>query len=417
MNHTGTDTGAQAPPEHRRSVHIVGAGPAGLMAADVISRAGVQAVVHDRAPSPGRKFLLAGRGGLNLTHSEDIDRFLARYGAAASWLAPAIAAFTPAELRDFCRNLGVETWIGTSGRVFPACWKTSPLLRAWLGRLGAAGVEFHMRRRFLGWSADGALRFETPDGEIAVAADAVILALGGASWPKLGGDGGWVGALEQARVRVAPLRAANCGFVADWPEQFGERFAGAPLKNIETGFAGQRQRGECVITRNGLEGGVIYALSAPLRATIDAAGEAILHIDLKPDTAQWELARRLAAQPARSSFANRLRKAARLSPAAIALARQCGPFSGPDEIAAVLKALPVRLIAPQPLDRAISSAGGIVRDALDEHFMLRALPGVFAAGEMLDWEAPTGGYLLQACFATGAAAARGALRHLGEPCP
>jgi len=400
-------------------VAVIGAGPAGLMAAEVLAQGGARVTVYDRMPSVGRKFLLAGRGGLNLTHSEDIGPFLLRYGAATPHLRAAIEAFPPAAVRAWCEGLGQDTFVGSSGRVFPKSFKTSPLLRAWLRRLGGAGVEFRLRHHWTGWDGQGDLLFDTPDGRVAVDADAVVLALGGASWPRLGSDGGWVDILAKAGIAIAPLKPANCGFVVNWSEIFRERFEGQPLKRIELSFGGQSIRGEAIVTRQGLEGGGIYALSAPLREAIAASGEALLTIALRPDLPAAELIRRLEVPRHKQSLSTFLRKTVNLSPPAIGLLHEAiaatpSRFAEMDApgLAELINAVPVRLVATAPLERAISTAGGISFDDVDESFMLRRRPGVFVAGEMLDWEAPTGGYLLQASFATGAAAARGALARL-----
>ncbi|MBX9829646.1 MAG: TIGR03862 family flavoprotein [Xanthobacteraceae bacterium] len=405
------------PPDAKAAV--IGAGPAGLMAAEVLSAAGVPVTVYDRMPSAGRKFLMAGRGGLNLTHSEDLPAFLDRYGAAAESLRAAIEALPPEVLRAWCDGLGQETFVGSSGRVFPKSLKASPLLRAWLRRLAASGVEFVFRHRWIGWDTSGHLQFDTPAGRVSVQADATVLALGGASWPRLGSDGGWAGALAHAGVAIAPLRPANCGFIANWSDVFRDRFEGQPLKRIELAFRGRRARGEAVITRDGLEGGAVYALSAALRETIAASGEAVLHIALRPDLSAAELQQRLAAPRGKQSLSTFLRKTVNLSPPAIGLLNEAAASASlrlvsmdAAALAALINAVPVRLVGTAPLERAISTAGGVSFAALDEHFMLRGRPGTFAAGEMLDWEAPTGGYLLQASFATGAAAARGALAWL-----
>jgi uncharacterized flavoprotein (TIGR03862 family) len=400
------------------TVAVVGAGPAGLMAADILAQAGQRITIYERMPSVGRKFLLAGRGGLNLTHSEELDRFLTRYGAATPHLRGAIEAFPPAAVRAWCEALGQDTFVGSSGRVFPKSFKTSPLLRAWLRRLSDAGVEFKLRHRWTGWSERGDLLFDAPEGRVAVQPDACVLALGGASWPRLGSDGGWVDILRQAGVAIAPLRPANCGFVVDWSEVFRERFQGQPLKRIELSFGSHSVRGEAILTRQGIEGGGIYALSAPLRDAIAATGEAVLHISLHPDVPATELQQRLEQPRRKQSLSNVLRKAASLSPPAIGLLHETAPKRLADmtagELAGLIKSAPVRLVAAAPLDRAISTAGGISFDELNSAFMLRRQPGVFVAGEMLDWEAPTGGYLLQASFATGVAAARGALAWLAR---
>ena len=353
-------------------------------------------------PSVGRKFLLAGRGGLNLTHSEPLDAFLARYGPASDRLAPAIRAFDPATLRDWSAGLGQPTFVGSSGRVFPEAFKATPLLRAWLGRLRAMGVQFSMRHRWLGWDGAGGLRFATPTGEVGVRPAATLLALGGASWPRLGSDGSWVEILRARGVPVTPLRPANCGFLHEWSAPFRARFEGQPLKRIAASFAGRTVRGEALITGSGIEGGLVYALSASLRNAIDREGAATLTLDLRPDLDEAALARKLAAPGL--SRANAWRRAG-LSPAAAGLLRELG--GAPKRVELVLA-------GTSPLAGAISTAGGVALDAVEEDLMLRGLPGVFAVGEMLDWEAPTGGYLLQASFSTGRAAAA-AIAHSLRP--
>ncbi len=407
-------------PSARPHVVVIGAGPAGLMAAEVAARGGAAVSVHDRMPAPGRKLLLAGRGGLNLTHSENIETMLARYGAAAPRLRGAIEAFPPAALRAWCDSLGQTTFVGSSGRVFPTTFKASPLLRAWLARLRSLGVAFAPRREWTGWSQGGALLFLGPDGPIEIRADAAVLALGGASWPRLGSDGRWTEAMTRAGIAVAALRPANCGFMTNWSDHFRDRFEGQPLKNIELSFDGLAARGEAVITRSGLEGGGVYALSAPLRDAIAATGEALLHIGLRPDLPLAALESRIAARAPKQSVATFLRKALHLPPAAIGLVHEAAGARGerlsamaPSALAQLVNTCPVRLIGVAPIARAISTAGGISLDEINANFMLSSLPGVFVAGEMLDWEAPTGGYLLQACFATGAAAGRGVLSWLG----
>ena len=386
------------------------------MAAAVLADQGASVTVYERMASVGRKFLLAGRGGLNLTHSEDLDRFLSRYGAAAARLRAAIEAFPPAAVRAWCESLGQETFVGTSGRVFPKSFKTSPLLRAWLRRLDAAGVRLELRHCWVGWDERGDALFETPAGSVTAHADALVLALGGATWPRLGSDGGWSDVLTKSGVAITPLRPANCGFVANWSETFRDRFEGQPLKRIELSFGGQSVYGEAIITRDGLEGGGIYALSASLREAIAATGDATLSIALRPDVSAVELQRRLEAPRGKQSLSNVLRKVAKLSPAAIGLLHEAAVSSmqrlsamSPSALAGLINAVPVRLTATAPLANAISTAGGVALNEIDEGFMLRRRPGVFIAGEMLDWEAPTGGYLLQASFSTGVAAARAAL--------
>lgn len=401
---------------------VIGGGPAGLMAAEMLAAAGVQVDVFDAMPSVGRKFLLAGIGGLNLTHSEPVARFLERYGARRPHLEAMLSAFGADELRHWARGLGVETFVGSSGRVFPVAMKAAPLLRAWLQRLRAAGVRFHPRHRWVGWSDDNALRIATPHGERQIRAAVTILAPGGGSWPRLGSDGAWVPWLGARGIDVAPLRPANCGFDVGWSEHFRKYFAGKPLKPVAirlTGQDGARQHltGECIVTATGLEGGLIYALSAQLRDTIAATGSAVLHLDLAPRRSEAILADALARPRGSRSMANHLRTQAGVVGTRAGLLRECAPpqaFADPRRLAAAIKSLPVTLKSARPLDEAISSAGGVPFEVLDRHLMLRALPGVFCAGEMLDWEAPTGGYLLTACFATGRAAGLGAAHWLRE---
>jgi len=402
-------------------VAIIGAGPAGLMAAEIIAQGGARVTVYDAMPSAGRKFLMAGRGGLNLTHGEAMPQFLARYREALPHLTAAVDAFPPQALRDWSEALGQPTFIGSSGRVFPQTMKASPLLRAWLRRLDSMGVTFALRHRWKGWDAEGRLSFQTPDGSRAVTADAAVLALGGASWPRLGSDGAWVETLTAKGIAISPLRPSNCGFNVAWSDIFRDRFEGQPFKGVALSFGEQTARGEGVVTRGGIEGGAIYALSADLREAIATSGEVVLHIDLRLDLGAGELTARLSAPRGKQSLSNVLRKAAQLSPVAIGLLHEAAIASGvklavlsPPALAALIKAMPIRLNGVAPIARAISTAGGMSFAELDEHFMIRRLPGIFAAGEMLDWEAPTGGYLLQASFATGAAAAHGALAWLGH---
>jgi len=378
---------------------VVGAGPAGLMAAEELARGGASVEVADAAPSPLRKFLLAGRGGLNLTHSEPLDVLLTRYGEARARLGLAIAAFPPDALRAWAGELGEPTFVGSSGRVFPQNFKATRLARAWLRRLGDLGVTYAPRRKFAGF-VEGGVRFL--DGETR-AADAVVLAFGGGSWPRLGGDGSWVAPLAEAGVEVAPLAPANMGVKVAWSAPFRDRFAGQPVKAARWTLGALASRAEAVVTKDGLEGGAIYALSAAARE-----GGAELRVDLKPDMDAAALAARLIGRPG-ASRATRLIKAG-LSPLAAGLMREAGELpADAAALAALAKACPVRTAGVAGIERAISSAGGVRWSALDENFMLRARPGVFVAGEMIDWEAPTGGYLLQACFSTGAAAGRGAL--------
>lgn len=400
----------------RALVAVVGAGPSGLFAAETLAHGGARAVVFDRMAAPLRKFLLAGRGGLNLTHSESFDAFGARYEAARGHLARALAAFPPQALRDWADGLGADTFVGSSGRVFPRAMKASPLARAWLQRLDGLGVELRARHRWTGWTADGALGFETTSGGIEFRCDAAILALGGASWPRLGADGSWVETLRASGASVAPLAPSNCGFRVDWSAHLRERHAGAPLKRIALAFEGRRARGEATLTRTGIEGGAVYALSARLRDAIARDGHAILFVDLAPDMSAAELAERLGSPRGSRSFATWLKRAIALAPSAMALLREDPDATSlaPAALAGRIKAVPVRLTGTAGIERAISTAGGVAFESLTEDLMLRARPGVFVAGEMLDWEAPTGGYLLQACFATGHAAAQGALAFLAR---
>ena len=394
---------------NRKHVAIVGAGPAGLMAADVLSAAGVAVSVHDRMPSAGRKFLMAGRGGLNLTHSEPLDRFLARYSGGVG-VTETVRNFPPERLRTFARDLGEETFVGTSGRVFPKCFKASPLLRALLARLRENGVTFHMRETFVGFEDGRPVIADAQGNRRTLASDATVLALGGASWPRLGSDGGWATVMREAGVDVAPLRPANCGVTIPWADATRKKQAGAPLKRAAFSFGARRVRGEAIVTRNGLEGGAIYALASVIRDALERGEAATLVIDLAPDMTVEEIARRVAQGREKDSRANTLRKQLSLSPAALAILRESEGGPLPADLLALAArvkhaSLPITGVAG--LERAISTAGGVSADALDEHLMLRALPGTFVAGEMLDWDAPTGGYLLQGCFASGAAAANG----------
>ncbi|WP_082646457.1 NAD(P)/FAD-dependent oxidoreductase [Bradyrhizobium valentinum] len=400
-------------------VAVIGAGPAGLMAAEVLAQGGAEVTVYDAMPSAGRKFLMAGRGGLNLTHSEPLPQFLARYREATPRLKAAIEAFPPQALRDWSAALGQETFVGSSGRVFPKAFKASPMLRAWLRRLDAQGVKQALRHRWTGWDEEGRLRFQTSDGLVAVEATATVLALGGASWPRLGSDGSWAEVLAARGVTISPLRPANSGFIVAWSDVFRERFEGQPLKGVALTFGKHSVRGEAIVTRAGIEGGAVYALSAELREAILRDGQVTLNIALRADAVIDELTTKLSAAKGKQSFSNFLRKAANLSPIAIGLLQEAARASGtslaslsPADLARLILAVPVRLNGVAPIARAISTAGGISFDELDDAFMLRRVPSVFAAGEMLDWEAPTGGYLLQASFATGAAAGRGALEWL-----
>ncbi len=395
-------------------VLVIGAGPAGLYAAERLSERGLGVAVAERMPSPARKFLMAGRGGLNLTHSEDLETFLGRYREAEPFLAPMIRDFSPADLREWCHGLGEETFVGSSGRVFPKKMKASPLLRAWLRKLDANGVRLLSRHRFTGFSEEGQPLLQ-PEGDEAHSFDAraVLLALGGASWPKLGSDAAWVKTLEDRGVRINRFQPANCGFLADWSPFLKERFAGAPLKRIGITHGGKSVLGEAVISENGLEGGAVYALSAEIRETINAQGSASLSIDLRPALPLEDLTCKLARPRAKQSVSTFLKKTLKLHPVEQALLRETGALpNDPALLAARIKSVPVTCTAPYAIDRAISSAGGIALDEVDENLMLRKLPGIFAAGEMLDWDAPTGGYLLQACFAMGHRASEGISAYL-----
>lgn len=400
-----------------KSVAILGAGPSGLAAAEMLGRSGKFAVtVYEAMPTIGRKFLLAGKSGLNITHSEDYRHFTERFGEAGHFLRPALDAFGPQDVRDWANGLGIDTFIGTSGRVFPIAMKASPLLRAWRARLEAMGVTILTRHRFIKFSKTGA-SIETPDGIKIIEADAFLLAFGGASWPRLGSDAGWIVGLEALSVDIAPFRPANCGFEREWSTQFRDRFAGEPLKSIAARSEVGRQQGEFVISQHGVEGSLIYAHAAGLRNTIERDGYAILELDLAPDRDLARIARDLARQDSKASFSNRLRKGAGLQGVKAALLRECSPTAAtlaPDALAAAIKALPLKLTRPRPIAEAISSAGGIRLGAIDDNYMIKVLPGTFAAGEMLDWEAPTGGYLLTACMAMGRAAAAGIERWLAD---
>jgi uncharacterized flavoprotein (TIGR03862 family) len=384
------------------------------MAAERLALAGHSVDLYDRMPNPGRKFLLAGRGGLNLTHTDGPTDFLAQYREAGDWLKPIIEAFSPDDLREWCASLGEESFAGSSGRVFPKSFKASPLLRAWLRRLDSLGVTFHGRHKWLGWDDTGALVFETAEAErLVVHAEATLLALGGASWPKLGADGGWVSLLEAEGIEVSLLTPANAGVKIAWSDLMKDRFAGSALKRVVAVCRGEQAKGEAIVTRDGLEGGVIYELGPAIRHSLEVDGKAMIYLDLRRDLPLHILTERLAKPRGKQSVSTWLHKAAGLAPAAIALFREeaatgiHAPFDDPAAMATLLKALPVRVEAMAGLERAISSAGGVGLSALTEELMLRNLPGVFVAGEMIDWEAPTGGYLLQACFSTGVWAADG----------
>ena len=397
------------------SVAVIGGGPAGLAAAEVLAGGGALVHLYDAKPTVARKFLMAGRGGLNITHSEPFDQFASRYGARRAQLQPALEQFDPGALREWVHGLGIETFVGTSGRVFPREMKAAPLLRAWIHRLRGAGVRFHMRHRWLGWGDAGQLAFGTPEGLQHTAPDAAILALGGGSWASLGSDGAWVPVLEGRGIPVAPLLPSNGGFEAGWSDRFIAQWAGHPLKTTAfriEGVAGAALRGECMITRHGVEGGAIYALSAALRDRILDTGRAVLLVDLLPDHEATRVLDEVSRPRGAKSWSTHLRSRLGLTGLRAALLRECLPrkaFVDPDALARGIKALPIVLLACRPLDEAISTAGGVRFDALTEGLMLRDLPGVFCAGEMLDWEAPTGGYLLQGSIATGRRAALGVL--------
>lgn len=395
-------------------VAIIGGGPAGLMAAEVLAQSGARVGLFDAMPSVGRKFLLAGVGGMNITHSEPKDAFISRYGERQAEVAALLRDFDADALREWIHSLGIDTFVGTSGRVFPSDMKAAPLLRAWLRRLRELGVVIHTRSRWLGWNDDGSLRIAGPDGEHAVAADACLLALGGGSWARLGSDGAWVPLLQARGIEVAALKPSNCGFeVAGWSEYLREKFAGAPLKNVALSLPGQPARiGEFVLTASGVEGSLVYAFSADIRRAIETDGQARISLDLLPQMPLAKLQQALAKPRGKHSMAKHLHRQAGLDGVKAALLRELAPaesFADPATLAAWVKALPITLLRPRPLDEAISSAGGVPFAALDDGLMLKALPGVFCAGEMLDWEAPTGGYLLTACFASGRVAAQGVL--------
>jgi uncharacterized flavoprotein (TIGR03862 family) len=405
------------------TVAVIGGGPAGLMAAEVLAAGGAQVDVYDAMPSAGRKFLLAGVGGMNITHSEPFEAFVSRYGARATAIRPLLDAFSPDALRAWIEALGIETFVGSSGRVFPRDMKAAPLLRAWLHRLRESGVRFHARHRWQGWSTDGALRFATPHGETGVHADAVVLALGGASWPRLGSDGGWAPLLAARGVDVAPLAPSNCGFdvAGGWSAHLRTRFAGQPLKTVALRFADasgrtHERRGELMLSDTGIEGSLVYALAAPLRDTIAAQGAVIVQLDLLPDKHPERVVADVSHPRGARSLSSHLASRAGIRGAKMALLREIlppGELNDPARLAHAIKSLPITLAAPRPVAEAISSAGGVRFEALDQHLMLRGLHGVFCAGEMLDWEAPTGGYLLTACFASGRMAGQGALRYVG----
>ena len=406
----------------QQRVAVIGGGPAGLMTAEGLAAQGLLVDVFDAMPSVGRKFLMAGRGGLNLTHSEPAEPFLARYGARAPEVMPWLAAMDAAALRDWAHQLGVQTFVGSSGRVFPQEMKAAPLLRAWLTRLRASGVRFHMRHRWLGWAPEqvpspAMLRFDTPDGEKLASADAVVLALGGGSWAKLGSDGAWVDGLQAHGIPVAPLRPANCGFDVDWSEHFRQRYAGQPVKSVSMSCDGSApaRQGEFVVSETGIEGSLVYALSACLRDRIDADGHAVAMLDLAPDWSAEKVMAAVTHPRGARSMSSHLQSRMGLTGVKAGLLRECASaddFKDPARLARRIKALPVTLVRARPIDEAISTAGGVRFDAVDAGLMLKSAPGVFCVGEMLDWEAPTGGYLLTACMASGKVAAAGVGRYL-----
>jgi uncharacterized flavoprotein (TIGR03862 family) len=404
-----------------KTVAIIGGGPAGLMAAEMVSARGVKVDVYDSMLSLGRKFLMAGKSGLNITHSEPFEQFVARYGKRQAQIEPMLRQFGPNELRQWVHGLGIETFVGTSGRVFPVGMKASPLLRGWLKRLADSGVTFYLRHKWKGFITDaqgGAsmIRFDSPDGEKIIQADAVVLALGGGSWSRLGSDGAWVPWLEQVGARVEPLKPSNCGFDVGWSPHFRERFDGHPIKSVVLSFGEFRQQGEFIVTKEGVEGSLIYAASALLRDEIEASGQAMMSLDLAPDRSLEWLVERLSKPRGSRTMASHLEKTVGIKGVKAGLLHEFVPkdiFADEGQLAHHIKNLPIPLIATRPLDEAISSAGGVRFESLDAHLMIRSMPGVFCAGEMLDWEAPTGGYLLTACFSMGFAVGYGVLRWLG----
>ncbi len=401
------------------TVAIIGGGPAGLMAAEVLSRAGIKVDLYDAMPSVGRKFLMAGKGGLNMTHSEPFDLFLSRYGSRQSSIKPMLEKFGPAALRAWAKSLGIETFVGSSGKVFPKDMKAAPLLRAWLHRLRVAGVNFHMRHQWQGWT-EGQLDFLTPEGRLKVKAEATVLTLGGGSWPQLGSTGSWVALLLERDVPIEPLKPANCGFDVAWSAFLQDRFAGQPLKSVQATFTNSDgitfcRQGEMIITTDGVEGSLIYKMSALLREQIISTGTALMYLDLAPGKTIRFLQEQLTRPRGKNSLTNHLRKRAGIDSIKTALLREIltrEAFNNPVCLAEAIKALPIKLIAARPLDEAISSAGGVSFEALNNDLMIRSMPGVFCAGEMLDWEAPTGGYLLTACFASGYVVGEGVMNWL-----
>lgn len=408
-------TDAESPSPDRRHIAIVGAGPAGLMAADILAATGYRITIFEQMPAPARKFLLAGRGGLNLTHSEPLESFLARYAGASDRIRDLVAAFRSAQLVAWANDLGIETFVGSSGRVFPKAMKASPLLRAWLKRLNERGVDLKTRHTWIGFDEQRRPIIRDRDGHThAIHADATLLALGGASWPKLGSNGAWTETLAASDIAITPLQPSNCGVTVAWTEVMKSRFAGSPLKRIAITLGSSTRRGEAVITASGLEGGVIYALAAEIRDAVTATGQAEISIDLKPDMTVREIAERLRRHRGKATLSNHLRKTLALDAAAVGLLHETGIPSEASDLAARIKAVPIHITGMCGMERAISTAGGIAWTSVDKNAMLTPLPGVFVAGEMLDWDAPTGGYLLQATFASAVAAAAGIQRWLAN---
>lgn len=411
-----------ADPKTPQTIAIIGGGPAGLFAAETLIEADLRVVIYDAMPSVGRKFLIAGKGGLNLTHAEPFDDFLSRFGSRRPQLEPHLRAFGPEQLREWFHALGFETFVGSSGRVFPKDMNAGAILHAWRERLQSAGVDFHLRHRWLGWGDDTGLRFDTPDGEIEIQPDAVILALGGASWPQTGSTGAWAEIFSEAGIALAPFRPANCGFDVDWTDHLRNKFSGQPIKPVTLTFTpaggkAQTRQGEFIVTEDGVEGSLIYAFSAPLRDEIEAHGSATPTLDLAPDWSKDRLRAALSKPRGSRSLSSHIKKTIGLHGVKTGLLYEFLSkeiMNNPAKLAAAIKHIPLPLTAPRPIAEAISTAGGLSFDALDEHLMLQSIPGVFCAGEMLDWEAPTGGYLLTASFATGKAAAEGVLGWLGD---
>ncbi len=401
----------------KQQIIIVGAGPAGLMAAERLSDAGLKPVIYDAMPTPARKFLMAGKSGLNITHSESVERLLTRYGSREAELSRAVEGFTPTAIRGWGATLGVETFVGSSGRVFPKEFKASPLLRAWLARLGERGVELITRHRWQGWAEDGNHVFAGPSGTMPVGAEATLFALGGPCWTRLGSDGAWVPAFQQKGIAVSPFRPANCGFDVNWSDHFLERFEGQPVKNSLLSFGGQTIKGDFVITRSGVEGSAIYSLSSGIRDRIERDGPTDLVLDLCPDRNTPQLSQALGKPRGKKSVATHLKRSTGLAGVKAGLLRECLPkdtFEDPQKLAAAIKKVSVTLRRPRPIDEAISTAGGVSFEALNNHLMLKDMPGTFCAGEMIDWEAPTGGYLLTACLAQGRQSADGILKWLSD---